>query len=268
MTNRFEPAGESPCASDTNKRSDQRKRARNKRTVFRTTFPLGAVGPHRFSVAFALCMASYVVLVSSDKIVALLGAGPAVDLFLTGVFLALAFVAPLALGGVRAYRELVGTLRPFDILNVVFFVFLTYFLAGIGAMFVSQGTENPTTELLRSPQGIAFLVGLLVVQLFVEEILAIVPFLTVYHLVEQYSKNEWIALACALFVSILFACAAHLPTYGYNLMQVIFIVGGARLGLALCYLKTKSLLVCYLTHLAYDAMLFALIYVAMQRGLM
>ncbi|RYE67123.1 MAG: CPBP family intramembrane metalloprotease, partial [Oxalobacteraceae bacterium] len=49
---------------------------------------------------------------------------------------------------------------------------------------------------------------------------------------------------------------AHLPTYGWNLVQCLVVIGSARLVLTLAYLKTKNIWVSFGAHVINDWTLF------------
>lgn len=93
-------------------------------------------------------------------------------------------------------------------------------------------------------------------QLFGEEILAILPFLAlmyVLHARMQMSRMQAILVAW-LIAAMLFG-AAHLPTYNWNWIQCLVVIGGARLVLLLPYMLTKNIWVSTGAHILNDWML-------------
>ncbi|MGD9812090.1 MAG: CPBP family glutamic-type intramembrane protease, partial [Sphingobium sp.] len=50
----------------------------------------------------------------------------------------------------------------------------------------------------------------------------------------------------------------HLPTYNWNILQCLILIGGARLVLTLAYIKTKNLWVCTGAHILNDWATFGL----------
>ena len=93
-------------------------------------------------------------------------------------------------------------------------------------------------------------------QLFGEEVLTILPFLAlmyVFHTRMQTSRTKAIVGAW-LIAAILFG-VAHLPTYNWNWIQCLVVIGGARLVLMLPYLLTKNIWVSAGAHILNDWML-------------
>jgi hypothetical protein len=97
------------------------------------------------------------------------------------------------------------------------------------------------------------------VQLFGEEVLTILPFLALLNLLHtrlQMSRTP--AVIGAWLVSSLMFGAVHLPTYQWNLVQCLVVIGSARLVLTLPYLLTKNIWVSTGTHVLNDWLLFAM----------
>lgn len=95
-------------------------------------------------------------------------------------------------------------------------------------------------------------------QLFGEELMTILPFLALIYLFATRLKTGRVtAMVLAwLLTAVLFA-AAHLHTYGWNLVQALGGVGVARLVLTLPYIITKSLWVATGTHVLNDWVFFS-----------
>lgn len=94
-------------------------------------------------------------------------------------------------------------------------------------------------------------------QLLGEEILTIVPFLALLTwFTNKLRVSRERAIFCAWILSALPFALAHLPTYQWNLVQCLLIIGSARLVLSLAYLRTGNLLVCAMAHVLNDWILF------------
>lgn len=113
---------------------------------------------------------------------------------------------------------------------------------------------------------IAFYIGT-GIQLFGEELLVIIPFLatmSVLHLKFGVSRKK--ALLWAWLISALWFGAIHFPTYGWNVVQALVIIGGARIALTLAFIRTKNIWVSTGAHIINDWVLFTVIMlVAMLR---
>jgi uncharacterized protein len=97
------------------------------------------------------------------------------------------------------------------------------------------------------------------IQLFGEEVLTVLPFLallTGLHTRMQMARTP--AILGAWLLSALMFGAVHLPTYQWNLVQCIVVIGSARLVLTLPYLLTKNIWVSTGTHIINDWLLFAM----------
>lgn len=96
-------------------------------------------------------------------------------------------------------------------------------------------------------------------QLLGEEVITILPFLALLHL---FSKGLGLGrkgaiLGAWLITAILFGLI-HLPTYDWNLIQCILVIGTARLVLTLPWIMTKNIWVSTGTHIINDWLLFSM----------
>jgi membrane protease YdiL (CAAX protease family) len=94
-------------------------------------------------------------------------------------------------------------------------------------------------------------------QLFGEEVITILPFLAFLqffsHGLGAGRKNA--VVGAWLFSALLFSLA-HLPTYGWNLVQCVVIIGSARLVLTLPWIMTKNIWVSTGDHIVNDWLIF------------
>ncbi len=128
----------------------------------------------------------------------------------------------------------------------------------VAGMFVSAVftvAPNPVFKPLQEA-GTAFRVLFFlqtIPQLLGEEILTILPFLALMTLLHGRlgMKRGW-AIACAWIASSLIFGAVHLPTYQWNLVQCLVVIGSARIVLTLAYLRSKNIVVSALAHIIND----------------
>lgn len=94
------------------------------------------------------------------------------------------------------------------------------------------------------------------VQLVGEEVLTILPLLALLQLLSVHNGMSRVASVfwAWLITAALFG-AAHLPTYDWNWVQCLLIIGTARLVLSLAYIKTKNLWVSSGAHILNDWLL-------------
>jgi membrane protease YdiL (CAAX protease family) len=117
-------------------------------------------------------------------------------------------------------------------------------LAGLGAL----GTGELVTVFARAAM-----------QLVGEEVMSVLPFLALLyalHSVVGLSRTAAVVGSCVV-TALLFG-AAHLPTYGWDWLQCLVVIGTARVMLLLAYLWTKNLWVSTGAHIITDFTFFAL----------
>ncbi len=93
-------------------------------------------------------------------------------------------------------------------------------------------------------------------QLFGEEVLTILPFLALLYLLHarmEISRTQ--AIVGAWLIAAMLFGVVHLPTYNWNWIQCLVVIGGARLVLMLPYLLTKNIWVSAGAHILNDWML-------------
>jgi uncharacterized protein len=111
----------------------------------------------------------------------------------------------------------------------------------------------------------AFYIGTFV-QLFGEELFTILPFLAVMYLLYARGRlSRKAALVVAWIATAIWFGAAHLPTYDWNVLQAIVVIGSARIILSLAFIRTKNILVSFGAHLLNDWVTFTVALVAASR---
>lgn len=97
----------------------------------------------------------------------------------------------------------------------------------------------------------------MVPQLLGEELLTILPFLACLWLLHtRLGMGRRGAIVAAWVLSAVPFALVHLPTYDWNVVQCLVIIGGARLVLSLAYLATRNLWVSTGAHVLNDWALF------------
>lgn len=95
------------------------------------------------------------------------------------------------------------------------------------------------------------------IQLIGEEVVSILPLLAVLWLcVSKFGLSRRVGLVIAVVVSTLWFSAMHLPTYNWNFIQCLGIIGTARVILTLAYLLTRNIWVSSIAHIFNDWVLF------------
>lgn len=144
----------------------------------------------------------------------------------------------------------------FPILNVI-----VTFSLGLLVLKMTQTTANAAITGLSSEsigeRALFFIRA--IPQLLGEELMSVLPFLGLMAwLVGRCGVPRKSAILIATLVVALLFAAAHLPTYGWNIIQAVLGVGVARIILLLPYIMTKNVLVCAGAHLLNDWLFFAI----------
>lgn len=131
--------------------------------------------------------------------------------------------------------------------------------AGFIVNTLIQTTANPAVEAIAgtSPVDFALFLSRTFIQLIGEEVITILPLLAVLWLcVSRFGLSRRAGLIVAVIVSSVWFAALHLPTYGWNIIQCLAIIGTARIVLTLAYLVTRNLWVSAGAHIINDWTLF------------
>jgi membrane protease YdiL (CAAX protease family) len=158
------------------------------------------------------------------------------------------------------WRSIFQPLRGRDFVNMLVFWLLNLGVSALVALIVSGAdvghlTANSATDDVAA-QGAgaiaAFYIGTFV-QLFGEEIFTILPFLAVmYFLYSKGRLSRKAALVVAWIGTAIWFGAAHLPTYDWNVLQALVVIGSARIILSLAFIRTKNIMVSFGAHLLND----------------
>nr|WP_315198324.1 type II CAAX endopeptidase family protein [uncultured Aquabacterium sp.] len=152
--------------------------------------------------------------------------------------------------GSREVRLMVG----FALLNIVVSL-------GLGAIVMALGhvSPNASTSQLGSMDTVELLAffAKTLPQLLGEEVITILPFLALLQWLTQSLKwgRKAAIVAAWMLTSVIFGLL-HLPTYDWNWVQCIVVIGGARMMLTLPWILTKNLWVSTGAHITNDWILF------------
>lgn len=164
----------------------------------------------------------------------------------------------LAIVAGRYWRALFRRVRLVDVGNMFFFALLNMVLtAAIGGLVALFFPVSANSTIAAAGSGGALdTVALYVgsgIQLVGEEIFVILPFLALmYFLFAKAGLSRKTAIILAWVISAVWFGAAHLPTYNWNIVQAIIVIGSARIALTLAYIRTKNLWVAAGAHIIND----------------
>jgi uncharacterized protein len=221
-------------------------------------FPFYADRPHTVSgIGWLLVLAGMIA-----GFAALVTPMPFEDGIVTGWIRAAAFVAlPLlafALAAPRRWQAIfrrvgvreVFLMFGFAILNIIVTLTVGALLQTFGSAASNAGVANAAT--LEGGRLASFFakIGL---QLFGEELITILPFLAILaYLHNKAGGGRNVAVLVAWLLSAMIFGLLHLPTYDWNIVQCIFVIGSARLVLTWAYVFTKNIWVSTGAHIIND----------------
>jgi membrane protease YdiL (CAAX protease family) len=169
---------------------------------------------------------------------------------------ALAFVAP------NSWKSIFGKVSGREIRLMFGFAFLNIVVSmSLGAIVhaLTEVTPNSTTSQLGSLDTvgrIAFFAKT-IPQLLGEEVITLLPFLAALQLFSKgFGFSRKAAIVGAWLLTALLFGLIHLPTYGWNVVQCIVVIGSARLVLTLPWIMTKNIWVSTGAHIVNDWLLF------------
>jgi membrane protease YdiL (CAAX protease family) len=171
---------------------------------------------------------------------------------------ALAYVAPVH------WKSIFGKVGGREVKLMVGFALLNIIVSmSVGAIVfaLTSVTPNASTSQLvgLDTSGRILFFAKTIPQLFGEEVITLLPFLA---LLQLFSKGLGLgrkrAIIGAWLISSIIFGLIHLPTYNWNLIQCIVIIGSARLVLTLPWIMTKNIWVSTGAHIVNDWLLFSM----------
>ncbi len=173
-------------------------------------------------------------------------------------------LAALAIATPQYWKALFHRIRVRDVGVMVLIALLNLvisFAVGLLVMKLHGSEANPVFKAIASQSAVDRELFFLktIPQLLGEELVTMLPMLalmTLFHSRMRMSRRSAIVLAWLL--SALLFGALHLPTYGWNFVQCLVVIGSARLVLSLAYLWTRNLWVSTGAHILNDWALFGL----------
>ncbi|WP_397573740.1 CPBP family intramembrane glutamic endopeptidase [Silanimonas sp.] len=169
---------------------------------------------------------------------------------------ALAYVAPVnwrAIFGKVGFREL-RLMVGFALLNIIVSMMVGA-LVGTMTQVTSNNSIAGIVELDAMGQAAFFAKTL--PQLFGEEVITILPFLAIlYACTHMLGMGRKAGIIIAWLVSSVVFGLLHLPTYDWNFVQCVVIIGSARLMLSLPWIMTKNIWVSTGAHIINDWVIF------------
>lgn len=204
------------------------------------------------------------VVVAFAALIALPGfTGPVLSFIPAILFVAIPLLAlrrVASTGWTAIFRRVSGrdilVIIGFAVLNVI----VTFALGAIVASF-TDATANPQAGTLADGSTLerVLFYPRTAIQLLGEELLTILPFLALlYFLVAKAHWSRKRAVLVAWIATSIGFGLVHLPTYDWNLLQCLVVIGGARVILTLAYLRTKNIWVSTGAHILNDWTLFSL----------
>lgn len=226
----------------------------------RRDFPFYDGRPRRLSTgawitALAMCAVAFAAL----EIIASFGRGPWMTFLGMSAF-GLCNLAGLRLAAGRDWAAAFHALSRRDVAIGLLGAVGTMIASGIAGAVVFGAlhgavSANPAMGKVAhlAPPDLALFMAGSAIQLVGEEVLTLVPFLAILTLVAgRLGRPRTLAIGAAWLGSALIFAAVHLPTYDWQIVQTLAVIGVARLVLTIPYLVTKTLWSSVIAHIAND----------------
>ncbi len=169
--------------------------------------------------------------------------------------LALAYVAP------SHWRAIFGRVGGRELKLMVGFALLNIVVSlSVGFMVQAFATVTPNaaaSQLLSMDTSDRILFfAKTIPQLFGEEVITMLPFLALLYVLSAYTGRRSAVIGAWVISSVVFGLI-HLPTYDWNWIQCILVIGTARMMLTLPWILTKNIWVSTGAHIINDWLLFS-----------
>lgn len=221
-------------------------------------FPFYREDPPTISIAGWLLIVAGTVAGFASLVVPL----PFIDGVATGWLRTAAFVAlpliALAIAAPRRWKAIFGRVGPREVKLMFAFALLNIVISmAIGAVIKTFGTVTANATImdaanLDGPHLLNFFAKV-ALQLLGEELMTILPFLAIlwfFHAKTRIGRNA--AVLTAWLLSALLFGLVHLPTYDWNIVQCVVVIGSARLVLTWAYVWSKNIWVSTGAHIIND----------------
>lgn len=211
--------------------------------------PIG-ISTGRWAAVWLACLVAFLVVSLSGR--------PGIVAFLGQVAFTAIMLGALVWAVGRHWTALFGRIRLRDLGVMVGYAALSLLVTSVVAIVVGVFFATAANPLTGRPLGgtgqEALRWGGELVQLLGEELLTILPFLALLHvLTARAGLSRRPAVLWALSATSVWFGALHLPTYDWNIAQAVLVIGTARVVLTLSYIRTKNLWVSTGAHILHDS---------------
>lgn len=154
---------------------------------------------------------------------------------------------------------IVKKFKAMDFVRIIVTLILQFVFA-IGATFARQVFFNaaPTANAILDADMNTTFWGLILIQLFGEELYKLLTFLVVLILMYKLTKNRTLSVVVATVAMLLVFAVAHVTAYDFNWAQILINQGLATMFCFYNYAKSKNILTSYIQHVLLDAIPFAM----------
>ena len=154
---------------------------------------------------------------------------------------------------------IVKKFKAMDFVRIIVTLILQFVFA-IGVTFARKvyfGVEPTANSIMDADMNTTFW-GLILIQLFGEELYKLLTFLTVLILVYKLTQKRTLSVVVATVAMLLVFAVAHATAYDFNWIQILLNQGIATLFCFYNYGKSKNILTSYLQHVLLDAIPFVM----------
>ena len=172
------------------------------------------------------------------------------------------FALPLAAFLIVARGKMTLIVKKFkgmDFVRILVTLVLQYVFA-IGITFARSVYFGaaPTANSIMDAEMDSMFWGLILVQLFGEEMYKLLTFLTALIIIYKLTKNRTLSVVAATVIMLLVFAIAHATAYEFNWIQILINQGIATLFCFYNYARSKNILTSYIQHVLLDAIPFVM----------
>ena len=134
---------------------------------------------------------------------------------------------------------------------------LLYYLYSVIMIFILHNADVGTSSnVITTHIDIILCLGL-IIQILGEELFKIIIMLRVMFLVYRFTSKRKMSIVCGVLISIVIFGLIHYNSYNGILAQIILVIGFGSIFYTYAYLKTKNVIVAYISHVLIDGIVLA-----------
>lgn len=171
---------------------------------------------------------------------------------ITSITLFLLMIIPISIvsRGKLGYLFKIPKKRDIVLILILYIGYYLYVIT-VAALLFRYGYDFASNEILTVDDSKLMLLGV-AVQLIGEELIKVIPFLIILHVLYKYNHNRKLSFLIALTFTLILFSLLHYKAYDGHLLQIFLIIGLGSIFDMFAYFKTKNVTVSYILHIMID----------------